>query len=565
MYRLLIVDDEPAIVEGLVQIFKEREEFDLDICKACSAFEAIEILRKTKIDIVISDIRMPEKNGLQMMEEIIFYWPSCRIIFLTGYDEFEYVYTAIQNNVENYILKTEEESVLIEAVENVIHKIDEELRSKDIIFKAQNQMKLMAPLINKEILEAVLLGENIEEVFSETLYQRKEFNLNMKAPVLMIVGRIDEWEEEIDYVSKLKILYSIRNIVQEGLLASLKSEDVIHENSMIIWFIQLDEGAEKFILEDGKTDWESLSSYLKSALEAVQNQCFDLLHKQISFIISKGAVNWENIHKEFEMIKITLRKRALSCQKMSVVDMSKESELAMMDASKKIDYSEEFNKKLRILEKNLNSGLEKQSKDICVELIATLKNDINKNYFLGMERYYRFINTFLATISNIVTISNQSDLYDIRDEKYVQVFEIVESPKHWNVTEEYFMEIIKNICEQKKEQVANGENMLVERIHLFINENLDGDLSLARIAEAVYFNPSYLSRYYKQLTGRNLSEYIDSVKAEEAVNMLHDMQLKINKIALKLGFESPSYFTAFFRKMKGVSPQEYRENIINHM
>jgi Response regulator containing CheY-like receiver domain and AraC-type DNA-binding domain len=118
MYRLLIVDDEPVILEGLVQLFEQLDEPKLDVCQAYSPGEAIELAKRTKIDIVLSDIRMPGKTGLQMIDDIVFYWPDCRIIFLTGYSEFDYIYTAFQKNVESFILKTEEDSVVSMAVYN---------------------------------------------------------------------------------------------------------------------------------------------------------------------------------------------------------------------------------------------------------------------------------------------------------------------------------------------------------------------------------------------------------------------------------------------------------------
>ncbi len=107
MYRLLIVDDEPVITNGLVQLFEENPEFELDVLKAYSAKEALAIAKKMKLDILVSDIRMPQKSGLQLVDELMYYWPMCRIIFLTGYSEFEYVQEALRKNVDNYILKTE--------------------------------------------------------------------------------------------------------------------------------------------------------------------------------------------------------------------------------------------------------------------------------------------------------------------------------------------------------------------------------------------------------------------------------------------------------------------------
>ena len=124
MYRMLIVDDEPAIVDGLTELFSECG-MDLDVWKATSAEEALAIVRKMRVDVVLSDIRMPEKNGLQLIDEIIAYWPSCKVIFLTGYSEFEYAYAAFQKNVENYILKHEDDATLLAAVQAVVDKLDE--------------------------------------------------------------------------------------------------------------------------------------------------------------------------------------------------------------------------------------------------------------------------------------------------------------------------------------------------------------------------------------------------------------------------------------------------------
>src|SRR5690606_14704865 len=108
MYRLLIVDDEEIIVNGLYEIFRNIKDLDLDVYKAYSGEEAIEWLNRTRVDIVLTDIRMPGIDGLELLEIIHRSWPQCRVIFLTGYDEFEYVYKAIQHKAVNYILKIED-------------------------------------------------------------------------------------------------------------------------------------------------------------------------------------------------------------------------------------------------------------------------------------------------------------------------------------------------------------------------------------------------------------------------------------------------------------------------
>lgn len=95
----------------------------------------------------------------------------------------------------------------------------------------------------------------------------------------------------------------------------------------------------------------------------------------------------------------------------------------------------------------------------------------------------------------------------------------------------------------------------VREVHEFIASHLSDDLSLVRIAEKVHMNPSYLSRYYKQVTGRNLSEYFSDARLEAAKRWMVEDRLKFHEIAFRLGFNSPSYFTTFFKKLTGQTPQ----------
>ncbi|MFC5404708.1 response regulator transcription factor [Cohnella soli] len=429
MYRLLIVDDEPSIVDGLTQHFQEMKELELDICKAYSAEEALDIVKRTKIDITISDIQMPGRNGLDLAEDIQSYWPACRMIILTGYSEFDYAYSAIQRNVSSYILKTEGIEPIVEAVKASITRIDEENRNRDILENARQQATVAKPLLTKEFFEALLLGESASSILRGDHFARLELHLDRELPILMIVGKVDEWEEGVSYSNKHDIFDDIQQIFARHLLAAFQVESTVSDHSVLVWFIQ------------PATD----ANYLKAMLEPVQNDCKDLLGITISFVVSGDRLNWNEVGQQFGLLKSALQKSMEFGQKMAVID-------------------------------------------------------------LGMH----------------------------------EGFSMWESGKS-----------------------ADREHILIERIHKFIGENLGGDLSLARIAESVYFNPSYLSRFYKQNTGRNISEYMNATKAQAAITMLGNMQLKVNEIALKLGFESPSYFTAFFRKMTGRTPLEYRETLQN--
>ena len=107
MYRILVIDDEPIIADGLYELFAQDETFALEVHKVYSAPDALKLLDRLRIDIVLSDIKMPGMNGLELLTQIHRRWPFCHVIFLSGYSDFEYVQKAMQLGADSYILKSQ--------------------------------------------------------------------------------------------------------------------------------------------------------------------------------------------------------------------------------------------------------------------------------------------------------------------------------------------------------------------------------------------------------------------------------------------------------------------------
>lgn len=444
MYRLLIVDDEPVIVNGLVQLFQEQTRLELDVCKAYSAKEALEIAMRVKLDILVSDIRMPQKNGLQLIDEITYYWPHCRVIFLTGYSEFDYVHEALRKNVDNYILKTEGIDPIFQAVQVASSKLDEENRRRIQAEKAKVHFQIAEPLLKRELIRKVLNGEAARSLLSESRYEEVEFCIDVDQPAFFILGRIDGASE-----SKTKdVAHAVQMTFINDLPNSFACEHVILDDALQVWLLQPDvELRDRFRgdAQDNELHWHGVMSYMRGILELVQNECEELLGVHVSFGISGNLQDqWDTSGQQLDILRSMLQSRAALGQNMVIVNIEKAKEL----------------------------------------------EETNRDY----DRF------------------KQDDMkFDV-----------------------------------------------IDRIHKYIMEHLSGDVSLTAIAEEVHFNPSYLSRYYKQLTGHNLLEYIQAKKLEGALHLMLHTNMKLQEIATRLGFESPSYFTTFFKKKMGVSPQEYR-------
>jgi two-component system response regulator YesN len=132
----------------------------------------------------------------------------------------------------------------------------------------------------------------------------------------------------------------------------------------------------------------------------------------------------------------------------------------------------------------------------------------------------------------------------------------------WEEAAAYLARVAASVLELQSGRLCDMEEDIVNQVKRYVDGHLAEDVSLVRLAEIVHFNPSYLSRFFKQLTGTNLTDYIFNAKISRAKALLADSRVKIHEAASAVGFESSTYFTKFFRRITGLNPQEYRDSII---
>lgn len=212
MYRLLIVDDEDIITDGLYEVFNRYHPERLDVCKAYSAKEALGWMSRTRIDIVLTDIAMPGMNGLELSEEIQKYWPRCRVVFLTGHSEFEYAYRAIQMTNVRYVLKTEGYGKVIDTVQAVLDEMDrarhdslllEQSREQLLAYRFMAQGDYMRHLLQNSRVLCRDAGVMVRE------FGKLDIGLDPAQPVVLVLGRIS-YPEGRTYTERSEILSSVR-------------------------------------------------------------------------------------------------------------------------------------------------------------------------------------------------------------------------------------------------------------------------------------------------------------------------------------------------------------------
>jgi two-component system response regulator YesN len=548
MYLVLIVDDEHIIADGLYELLTtEVRHVELEVHRAYSAQEALEKLGRHKIDLVFSDIRMPGLNGLQLQEKINEKWPFCKVVFVTGYTDFDYVQTAMRNGSFDFILKTEGDEKVLEVLDKAIESIRSRMESDRFMIKARRQWRLSLPMLQKEYLLRLVHGERKPEPsLLRRSFEELEIPLDADAPVFLLAGRIDAWPQDVEKADRTLLLYAMENMMAECF------------EPHAVYF--LDGGNDRFCVllqpsrlqsaeySEGAAEFVSL---VQGSLGAVQTIYRELLKLPVSMIFSPRPQEWMALPNKYrDLIGSLYRRFGWGREKLLTDDSLASQEEELPAALRR--QRDEWLKSARKIALFLESG----QKEACMQTCAFL---MRAGACGGFPREW-LVEIYYTAAMQIVQFMND---YEQPPGSRLSIERLLRLQDHdsWEYAMRYLGDTAESFFERDSRDEAERSKELIVRLHRYIDEHLSEDLSLTRLGELVYLNPVYLSRLYKQTTGIGLSEYVTKARLLRANALLKETNMKIQEIAGAVGFESAAYFSRFYKKEMHVTPNEYRESL----
>lgn len=558
MYRLLIVDDEPPITNALYEVFQGIQSLELDIYKAYSGEKAMELLTKTKVDIVLTDIRMPRMDGLQLLENIRQEWPQCRVILLTGHNDFDYIYRAIQYKGVSYLLKTEGYDKIIKTVEDTVKEIDNSLKMENILRNANEQMALASSLLQKDLIMDILKGKaNVSDLTCEQ-FENLGLPLDPSEPVLIMIGRFDNLHGRMPYTEKLSLFYSVKLIADRHLSCRTVHINILDENDNMVWILQpiLYEKSDALSIHAPVTDksevWHRIEVFVKGTAESIQASCKETLGHTVSLAMCNEAVKWAELGDKYIYLNQLLNYKSGSGTEMILLDLYTKTD-CLENHNDRIVMNIQANlRKLDKMRDLLERGQSNEFFEILDEVSECFKGIRSRHYNPALEAYYA-ISVMLLSCINRWNLS-ENIAFSIGLSKLTHIDE----HDSWEDAVEYFKKLAQTIFKLQADKKEDSIKDIIERLHEYITEHINQDLSLINLAEYIHFNPSYLSRLYKQITNENLSDYILQSKIAQAKLLLRTTDLKIHKVAEAVGYNTAQSFTRFFKKIVKMTPEEYR-------
>jgi len=539
MYRLLIVDDEEIITDSLYETFARHMPDRLDVCKAYSAAEALSWMRRSRIDIVLTDIRMPGMSGLELTEQIQASWPNCRVIFLTGHSDFDYAYRAFQMSNVRYLLKTEGYDKVLSVVENVMEEIRQSHSMLELLERSREVNSQLAVIQQEEYLRKLL--QDCTAITSSPLVMQDELTkrdicLQVDSPVYLILGRFNTPPETGSELTQLQ--ESVRIIGSSLMHGYTVYASVTDHYGDTIWLLQLKQ--EQEMAND------KLVRFLEGTLELVQEACMVSLGVSVAFSLSGRSCNWFELTKQYERLRLLQWMKIGDGVSMVLTDRRNDPPAGIPKESMRIS------NRIEIMSGYLETGRIQPFYDSFEELAGELlQQDITMER--AIETYY---NLALLLHSTISRWGLQDKIPDQRSLLHLGEYTCMKDAV------QYLYLVADELVRFKRSNEQERANVVIHALCSYVKENLEKDLSLVRLAELHHFNPSYLSRFFKQEMGINVSEFIDDCRIRRAKELLQNTNLMVREVSLQVGYEAAHSFTRLFKKLTGMTPQEYRESLL---
>lgn len=537
MYSVLLVDDEKIIREGIYELLS-MADLDLDLIMAASAVEAIAVLEERKIDIVVADICMPQMTGLELFDIIRERWAHCKVVFLTGYSEFDYVYKVHKH--ARYVLKAEEDWKVVEAVKESIADIENDLLlegiSSDNFSHQQYSGYYERMLLLKELVDGYTSFSNV----ADETWKILGVDIDRSREVYPIMLRRDDTARNTDYMEYNNVSRSIGALIEKYYMESFRG--TYFEYNRIFGYLLLQ--PKKLVTP------ERIVKLLSGISELFQKAIQKNLGEEFSVFISKEPVSMKQAISDFRGIKDKMIPMAVNEIKVGHI-----MEEALSDLETLTEVSKHY---LTQMVYELDQGFQNLDKMAVDRALIELQNGVkyvqSMHDLFVLEMYCSISSRLLGYIKKLNI--GQAMAFRIG---VVNLYNVSLHEDWWNAFA-YLKQVADNIFDLREISIENKNEDVVNKVKRYISCHLDGDTSLYVLAEQVHLSQEYLLRVFKQKEGITILQYINELKLIKAKELLNETDDQMKEIAGHLGFTSAGYFGRFFKSRMGMTPHAYRES-----
>lgn len=534
MVRKVIIADDEAKVCQLINHLIDWQQMNMEVVAIVNDGKvAYEEICEKKPDIVITDIRMPTYDGIELIRRTKEILPNVYFIIVSGYNHFEYAQSAIKYGAEDYLLKPLKKKELESTLTKIVEKDNQYLSEKN------EKIQLKARLHNSEeknkrnLMIEILMDKDNHILQNDIAEINKEYACHFENGyyyVLKIRPYIQSESKNIEMLQLLlnKLQHMFDEMLQEISLERVSAiwqksvicmvntdENLINTvvkriNRMKIDIMKLNDIFDKIDIVIGMSEISDSISSITSGIQEAQFAIMNRVTQENPYIIMGGKPEKQKNTQEKHILAQNFRTNFLGY--FERLDMDKiENEIRNIEVSlvrEDIDGERIFH--------------------YYEELVATLCFGA-KNFLQNYQ--FPELSFFMERYDDMLSLP---DIFD------------------------WMVHFVKQELEQYAQEKRESDSKPIRQAKQYIHERYNQSLSLESVSNVVGFNPAYFSTLFKKETGKNFMEYIIEIRIQNAKQFLTQTNMDIMDIASEVGYSDLKYFSKIFKKVTGINPSEYR-------
>ena len=534
--KVFLVEDEMVIRRGIKNSIDWEKEGYIFCGEASDGELAYPMIIKEKPDILITDIRMPFMDGLELCKLVKKELPNIKILILSGYDEFDYAKEAIRLGVTEYLLKPISSGKLLEALNGVSESIRREKEDKDLVRKYMEEMRENTEHEKQKFFEQMIAG-NLS--MADALETGKKYEMSLSAWMYnLLLFRFTLGEE---------------NRKSGELLgeAEYAIEKLTERLEYVFEFQRGVEGWAFLLMADNEEQMSERVKELSKDLEEIMKN-----YSTIAYFggIGQPVARLRELEESFREAERALAARfTMELNRIiSVDDIRMAQNVDTLDDIEITSFGE-IEKTRTMLEKFLNNGVEDEIDEFVDVYINELPEENLKSVLM---RQYIIMDAYIVMMSFCEKIEG------IEGEMQAQSEELKNSMKTIQTVEEiknYIRMLLKKIIGVRDTISGRRYSDIIEIAKDQIRKTyMSDEISLNTVAAEVGMSPSYFSSIFSKEMGKTFVEYLTEIRMDRAKELLMCSSMKTSEIGYEVGYKDPHYFSYIFKKTQNCTPKEFR-------
>lgn len=525
-YKVILVDDEAEVIDIMEAKIRWSELGFEVVGSAKNGVKALELVEKLQPDVVLTDIRMPYMDGLELSRKLNQDYPNIYIILCTGFDEFEYAKEAVHLDIKEYLLKPISAAELSESLMRLKENLDKEREEKLNVRKLENYFQESLPALQSNLFISLMEGRVSEEDYARF---SAAYQVNMKGPLFCCIVFHTSENHVPEEMNPLLLSMSVEREIRQRLVEKWHCKEFLYlGNTVLIMEMGSEEQMVPITDEcDRFCRWayRVMGAVVTAGIGTV---CDNLFNINLSYEGAREAVSYRVLYGTQRAINI----REIVPKEQATLSLLEEGRMHDLFRAIRVGNPEK-----------IEEAVQKEIQKIHKHAVT-----IGQYHLAAMEtvsNFYKFCANNSLDFNEIA--GNVPNLY----EKVPQMDE--SSLTSW------MNEMARMISEELKTARNSTSHRLVTEAQLLVREKyMDASISLDVVCSILGVSNSYFSSVFKKETGKSFISYLTDYRMDIAEELILSGETKSYKVAEKVGYLDANYFSYVFKKRFGVSPSKYR-------